>query len=264
MNKSTFIVADMDCLSEEQLIRLKLDAYPSIQSLQFDLPNRLLDIHHTGDITDIATALDSLALGASLQSTTGDSAPVQAAQSSLEKRILITVLLINFGFFALEITAGVIAQSMGLIGDSLDMLADAFVYGLSLLAVGKIYAYKQQVARLSGWLQLFLALIGFVEVIRRFIGLSHMPVFELMIIISTLALIGNAISLILINKARSTDAHMQSSAIFTSNDIFVNLGVIAAGVLVLQTASPYPDLLIGAAIFTIVTRGAFRILKLAG
>ncbi len=55
---------------------------------------------------------------------------------------------------------------------------------------------------------------------------------------------------------------MKASMIFTSNDVIINAGVILAGILVLITHSKYPDLIIGLAIFLIVTRGAFRILKL--
>ena len=55
---------------------------------------------------------------------------------------------------------------------------------------------------------------------------------------------------------------MQASAIFTSNDIVINIGVIVAGALVYFTESKYPDLIIGLIIFGIVSKGAFRILKL--
>ena len=161
------------------------------------------------------------------------------------------------------IVAGILAGSMGLVGDSLDMLADAIVYGLSLLAVGKALSRKKQVAKLSGYFQLLLALIGFAEVIRRFLGFADMPVFEAMIIVSAFALIGNVVSLILINKAKSSEAHMRASAIFTSNDIIVNLGVILAGVFVNVTATRYPDLVIGGVLFVVVARGAIRILKLS-
>jgi Co/Zn/Cd efflux system component len=152
---------------------------------------------------------------------------------------------------------------MGLVGDSLDMLADAIVYGLSLMAVGKALSYKKRVAKLSGWFQLSLAVLGFTEVIRRFLGFGEVPIFQIMIIVSAFALIGNVISLILINKAKSREAHMQASAIFTSNDIIVNIGVMLAGVLVLYTNTRYPDLVIGAILFLVVARGAFRILKLS-
>ena len=57
---------------------------------------------------------------------------------------------------------------MDLIAHSLDMLADAVVYSLALFVVGKALAQKRKIARMSGYLQLLLAVFGFVEVIRRF------------------------------------------------------------------------------------------------
>jgi Co/Zn/Cd efflux system component len=44
--------------------------------------------------------------------------------------------------------------SMGLFGDSLDMLADSFVYGLSLYVVGKAVSKN---AKFSGYIQFILA-----------------------------------------------------------------------------------------------------------
>jgi Co/Zn/Cd efflux system component len=52
---------------------------------------------------------------------------------------------------------------MGLVADSLDMLADALVYGLSLFVVGKSILHKKMVAKLSGYLQLTLVVIGFMK-----------------------------------------------------------------------------------------------------
>ncbi|MBZ4676233.1 MAG: cation transporter, partial [Anaerophaga sp.] len=150
----------------------------------------------------------------------------------------------------------------GLVADSLDMLADALVYGLSLWAVGSTVIRKKKVAKLSGYFQLALALSGLSEVIRRFISFVEVPDFQTMIIVSVLALIANSVCLYLLQRSKSNEAHMKATMIFTSNDIIINTGVIVAGVLVLMTQSKYPDLIIGAIVFLIVVRGAFRILKL--
>ncbi len=152
---------------------------------------------------------------------------------------------------------------MGLVGDSLDMLADAFVYGMALMVVGKTIVYKKRVAKLSGYFQITLALLGFTEVVRRYFLVDEMPDYLMMIIISALALAANAASLYILQRSKSKEVHMQASMIFTSNDIIVNAGVIAAGLLVLLLASPLPDLIIGVVIFTMVLRGAVRILKLS-
>ncbi len=102
-----------------------------------------------------------------------------------------------------------------------------------------------------------------VQVIKRFLDFGDIPVFQTMIIISILALIGNVISLYLLQKSKSKEVHIQASMIFTSNDVIINLGVMVAGGLVYLTNSKYPDLIIGIIVFAIVGRGAFRILKLS-
>ena len=159
-------------------------------------------------------------------------------------------------------TFGLLANSMGLVADSLDMLADALVYGISLLAVGAAVAKKKQIATLAGYFQMTFAIVGFVEVLRRFFGFAEVPVFQTMIVVSLFALLANGICLYLLQKSKSQEAHMQASMIFTSNDIIINTGVIVAGILVHWTHSSLPDLLIGLIVFLLVMRGARSILQL--
>ena len=163
----------------------------------------------------------------------------------------------------MEMLTGFIAGSMGLVADSLDMLADSIVYGLSLFAVGGAISRKKNIAGVAGYFQLTLAVLGFIDVIRRFVGHEETPDFHLMIIISLLALAGNVICLYLLQKSKSQEAHMQASMIFTSTDVIVNFGVIVAGVIVCLTTSKLPDLTIGTIVFILVGRGAYGILRLS-
>ncbi len=262
MNKSTFNITQMDCAAEEQMIRMKLEPFVEVKHLEFDLPNRKLVVYHLGEIQHIQHAIHQLNLNDSLVETVETEDPLPNRETD-ERSILWWVLGINFGFFLIEMTYGWLASSMGLIADSLDMLADAIVYGLSLLAVGAAVSRKKKVAGISWYFQMALAILGVLEVIRRFIGYGEVPVFTTMIIVSGLALVGNGISLYLIQKVRSEEAHMKASWIFTSNDIIVNLGVIVAGILVYLTSSRFPDLIIGSIVFLVVIGGAIRILKLS-
>lgn len=261
MDKSVFIVPKMDCAAEESLVRMKLDGMATVRSLDFDLSAREVAVYHDGQLGEIESAIGQLGLGSKLLGTeeTAEVAPEQSEQ----RRLLWVVLVINFSFFALEMTTGLISGSMGLVADSLDMLADALVYGLSLFAVGAAVARKKSVARWSGYFQITLAVLGFMEVVRRFLGVEALPDFRTMIGVSVLALIANGVCLYLLQRSKDREAHMQASMIFTSNDVIINLGVITAGVLVLWLGSGIPDLVVGAIVFVIVTLGAVRILRLA-
>ena len=252
----------MDCPSEENLIRMRLDGVGHIKQLDFDLANRLLEVYHASENVEISKALESLNLCSELIGTSqvDDS---ELREESSQKKILWTVLIINFVFFILEMTTGVISKSMGLVADSLDMLADSIVYGLSLFAVGGTALRKKNISKTAGYFQMILAAIGLLEVVRRFFGFEHVPDFQTMIIVSILALIANGLCLYILQRSRSQEAHMQASMIFTSNDVIINLGVVLAGLLVMWTGSNKPDLIIGIIVFLLVMKGAFRILALS-
>ena len=261
MYKTTFQISKMDCPSEENLIRMKLDGIEGIINLDFDIQKRILVVYHKGLVEKIKNAIGELKLDDKILSTEKID-DEQHFESSNQRKLLISVLVINFVFFVIEITTGLLSKSMGLVADSLDMLADSFVYGISLLAVGRSIIRKKRIANLAGYFQIILAVIGFAEVLRRFFGFEDMPDFSTMIIVSIFALIANSICLYLLQKSKSKEAHMQASMIFTSNDVIINLGVIIAGVMVTVFNSNKPDLIVGTIVFVLVIQGAIRILKL--
>lgn len=263
---STFSVPKMDCPSEENLIRMALHELPHISTLSFDFSKREVAAVHEGDAHTILKRLEPLHMGAVLR----ESAPIapndvaalgKDAEDAAESQTLRMLLAINGVMFLLELAVGLFAQSTGLIADSLDMFADAAVYGLALFAVGRAASMKVTAAHLAGWLQILLAVGALAEVARRFIYGSE-PHSTLMMSVGLLALLANVTCLVLIWKKRDRGAHMTASYIFSANDVIANLGVIVAGILVALTKSPYPDLAIGAVIGIIVLNGARRILQL--
>lgn len=249
------------------MIRLALGGFEKIRALSFDLSNRQLEVVHDGVPDPITAKLATLGLGASLEKTAAaDPETIRAAESSAaaatqESGTLRWLLGINALLFALEMTAGLIAQSTGLIGESLDNFADAAVYGLALYAVGHSVKMQVRAAHLAGVLQLILAVGVLAEVVRRFVFGSE-PESLVMMAIAFIALMANTSCLLLISKHREGGAHMKASWIFSANDVVINLGVIAAGALVAWTGSHYPDLIIGTIAGIIVLNGARRILAL--
>lgn len=268
MQKTLLSVPKMDCPSEEKLIRMALKGNPAVKSLSFDLGKREMTVVHEGDSVPVFRLLEPLNFGARVVRSEphsfieGDADDFEPIAAPGEARVLKILLAINAVMFVVEIALGWFAQSTGLIADSLDMFADAAVYGVSLYAVGKAFQRQRQAARLSGYLQLLLAVMAIVEVARRFYFGSE-PFASYMVVVSFVALAANVSCLALISRHRTGGVHMQASWIFSANDVIANMGVILAGALVYVTKSPYPDLIIGGIIAVIVFRGALKILKIS-
>lgn len=182
--------------------------------------------------------------------------------ADLQRKTLWLLLLINALMFLVEAATGWWAESTGLLADSLDMFADASVYGVALYAVGRSVQLQQRSAIASGLIQIALGIGVLVEVVRRFLFGSE-PVSTLMLIIGAVALAANVSCLVLLAKHREGGAHMRASWIFSTNDVIANLGVILSGLLVMTLHSRYPDLLIGGVISVVVVHGGWRILRTA-
>ncbi|MEQ1259819.1 MULTISPECIES: cation diffusion facilitator family transporter [Gammaproteobacteria] len=259
---STYIIPKMDCSAEEQMVRMTLAPISAVKALSFDLPNRKLQVFHTDGLTEITSKLEALGFGAKLENTIeAIGALPDTPDPTKQAKVLKILLAINAVLFLIEFISGIIAASTGLIADSLDMFADAAVYGIALYAVGKAAKYQVKAAHFAGWIQLLLAIIVIVDIIRRFV-LGSEPESNLMIIIGFLALIANVTCLYLISGHKDGGAHMKASWIFSANDVIVNMGVILAGVLVAWTGSAYPDLVIGIIVSLFVLNGARKILAL--
>ena len=70
----------------------------------------------------------------------------QGAASPVYRRILWIALAVNLAMFAVEIGAGLAAQSASLLADSLDFLGDAANYGLALFVLGMALQWRARAA----------------------------------------------------------------------------------------------------------------------
>jgi Co/Zn/Cd efflux system component len=184
------------------------------------------------------------------------------ARDRTQRRVLAVLLAINGGMFLVEAAAGWIAQSTGLLGDSLDMLADATVYGVALWAVGRSEAAKGFAARLCGILQIGLAFLVMGDVVRRWL-VGSTPGADWMIGVGALALVANVACMLLLWRHRGGGVHMRATWICSRNDVLVNSSVIAGGALVWLTGSRLPDLLLGSLISVTVLMSGIKIVRVS-
>lgn len=180
-------------------------------------------------------------------------------ETAAQKRVLWIAFLLNAVMFLVEVTTGILVNSAGLVADGLDMLSDAAVYVVALIAIGSSLRFKANAAMVSGLVLLALGFGLIVEVVRRFFEGGN-PEGIWMIVVSVIALAVNVIVLRLLSRQRSDEVHMRAAWIFTRADVIANGAVILSGIAVLLTGLRQFDLAVGAAIGAYVVREAFEII----
>ena len=177
------------------------------------------------------------------------------ALRSRQSSTLKIVLGINAVMFGIELTAGLVANSVSLIADSLDMLGDALVYGFSIYVVARGARMKAVAALFKGGIMAAFGLFVLGQAVYRVV-IPQVPVFEAIGAIGFLALAANSLCLVLLWRHRVDDINMSSVWLCSRNDIIANVSVLFAAVGVWLTRSGWPDILVGLALAALFLRSA--------
>ena len=180
--------------------------------------------------------------------------------SERQSRTLWIVLGINGVMFCLELIVGLLAGSVALQADSLDMLSDTLVYGFSLYAIAKSGRWRAGAALLKGSIMAIFGIGVLFQSVYKFLA-GGIPESHFMFIMSALALVANASCLLLLSKHKTDDLNMRSTWLCSRNDIIANISVFVAAGLVAATQSKLPDVVVGLLITSIFLKSAISILK---
>jgi cation diffusion facilitator family transporter len=181
------------------------------------------------------------------------------ARQADQRRVLVTVLIINAVMFVLEFGAGIVAGSTALMADATDMLGDALVYGVSIYALARSDRWKARAAMFKG---IFIMALG-VGIVLNVVGKVQSgipPSSTLMLAFGGLALIANLVCLRLLWRFRTHDVNMASTFECSRNDVMSNVGVLVAAVAVALLNSPWPDIVIGSAMALLFLRSSVRVI----
>ena len=180
-------------------------------------------------------------------------------ETSAQKQALWIALVLNAIMFVVEVYSGIRGNSTSLLADGLDMLSDAAVYAIALIAIGRSSSFKANAALMSGFALLMLGCGLLVEILKRLVS-GAPPDGPWMIVIATIALVVNVIVLHLLSGQRHGEVHLRAAWIFTRADVVANVAIIISGLAVLLTGYRYFDLVVGAAISAFVMREAWEII----
>lgn len=190
---------------------------------------------------------------------TDKTSEIEALRKS-QSTMLKIVLSINAVMFVIELIAGLLASSVSLIADSLDMLGDALVYGFSLYVVTRSPKMKAISALIKGSIMAAFGLLVFGQAIYKII-VPQVPVFEAIGVIGILALAANTLCLALLWWHRADDINMRSVWLCSRNDIIANISVLFAALGVWFTYSAWPDIIVGLALALLFLRSALFVLR---
>lgn len=175
-----------------------------------------------------------------------------------QSEILWIALWLNVGMFIIESGAGLWSGSGALLADALDMFGDAAVYAASLYALGRSVAWELRITLLKALLMGGLGVLVFAHMAWHALNPATLHA-DTMGVVGTLALGVNILCFALLWRHRTADMNMRSVWLCSRNDILANLSVLFAAWLVWLTASPWPDLLIGALICGVFVHSAFDV-----
>lgn len=175
------------------------------------------------------------------------------------KRVFIIVFVINLVMFGVEMTYGILARSNALIADSLDMLGDTFVYGITLYVLNKGQSARTKASLLKGIVMLLLGLYVVYETVHKIFN-PFVPVGEIISIIGLVALVANLVCFLLLLKYKGGDLNVKSAWICSRNDVIGNFSVIVAGLLVVTFNSMWPDIIVGLGIALLVLQSSWQVI----
>jgi len=174
--------------------------------------------------------------------------------------ILRIVLFINAAMFVVELVAGLVAGSVALLADSLDMLGDALIYGFSLYVVGRGPVWEARAAMSKAAVMGLFGMFVLGQLIYRLVYLQP-PVVEAMSAVGFLALIANGMCFGLLWRHRADDINMRSVWLCSRNDLFANVAVLTAAGAVWITVSAWPDIAVGALICALFLRSSLLVAR---
>ncbi len=172
--------------------------------------------------------------------------------------ILWVALIANATMFAVEITAGLAADSRALQADALDFLGDAANYAISLGVAGMTLALRAKAAlfKAATMLAFGLWVIGY-AIYGFVVGSNPQP--ETMGTIGLLALLVNLTVAFMLFRYRDGDSNMRSVWICSRNDAIGNVAVLAAALGVFGTGQSWPDLLVASIMAGLALWGSFEV-----
>lgn len=170
-------------------------------------------------------------------SCTPDNQPVDPRY----RRVLWIALVVNAVMFGVELSSGLMANSVSLLADAVDFFGDAANYGISLAVLALAPVWRSRAALIKG---LTMGSYGIFVLGKAAWNATAGTVPEpfTMGAVGLLALVANVSVAVMLYRYRGGDANMRSVWLCSRNDAVGNVAVMLAALGVFGTGTGWPDL----------------------
>ena len=254
-------VTGMDCAHDAAEIEQAARAVHGVEAVKVSVATQLLTarVAEAGVLAAVEQAVARLGYQIHrLPSGAGAAAPGRVAPAY--RRALGAVVLLNLGYGLCEAAGGFLSGSQALKADALDFLGDGLITFVGLLAIGWRLVWRARAALLQG---LFLGALGLavLATTAHRVLVLRQPEAGLMGAFGAGALLVNVLAAVVLLPHRTGDANARAVWLFSRNDAFGNVAVVAAAALVAWTATPWPDLVVAVAIAGLFLHSAWAIVR---
>jgi Co/Zn/Cd efflux system component len=187
---------------------------------------------------------------------------VDAAAGTAWRRALWIALVINAGFFLVEIAAGMAAGSASLQADALDFFGDAANYAVSLGVAGMALTWRARAAAAKGGTLIVFALCVLGNTAWHALH-GTLPHAGMMGVVGFAALVANGCVAVMLYRFRSGEANMRGVWICARNDAIGNAAVMLAALGVFGTGTGWPDVIVAAIMGGLGLSGGWQIVRQA-
>src|SRR5947209_7728265 len=193
------------------------------------------------------------------------------SSKAAENRLWIA-LGVSLIIVAVEVTGGVLGQSLALLGDSAHVLTDVLTVGIAILTL-RLGRMRHTPRRTFGYhrAEIFAALVNgstliavaLVIIYQAFLRIQQPPKVQgpLVLTVASLGLIGNLIMAGLLAPNRKTSLNVRGAFLHSLGDTLSSLAVIISSLIIIITGYNGIDPLVAALIGVLIIRSAYGLVR---
>ncbi len=203
-----------------------------------------------------------------------DHAPTGGIRDASNKRLLATALALTSTVMVVQIVGAILSGSLALLADAAHMFTDAAALVVALVATAiaarpaddrRTFGYQRAEvlgALANGVILIVLCTWVGVEAVQRLLAPAEAEVQgELMLVVATVGMIANAVSMFLLSRAQKRSINVRGAYLEVLGDLIGSIAVIVAAVVIVTTGFVQADAIASLLIAVMIVPRAIGLLR---